>query len=143
MEEHASRQSCLKVMDTETKTKEYSKYYFFAGFYLILVLGLTLLIQSITFFFNGGIRWWQFPLALVTLDSYRLMILTGVFDLHLLKSYLLRLGLGLVHGEVSANNLQNPIINVCHLRNRCIKTGSPKLRNVAGIPQLCNFIPYY
>ncbi len=48
-----------------SKISNQSKHYFLMGFFLVLVLGLTLLIQSLTFFLNGRVGYWQFPLALV------------------------------------------------------------------------------
>jgi len=62
-------------MDTTNKINEQSKYYFLAGFFLVVTLGFTLLIQSITFFLNGRIGAWQFPLALVLALSLHIYIL--------------------------------------------------------------------
>ncbi|SEA62936.1 hypothetical protein [Pedobacter hartonius] len=62
-------------MDTTNKNNEQSKHYFLAGFFLVVTLGFTLLIQSITFFLNGRIGWWQFPLALVLAFSMHVYLL--------------------------------------------------------------------
>ncbi len=51
-------------MDQKKRINNQASYYFLAGFFLILVPALTLVIQFITFLLNGSIGWWQFPLAL-------------------------------------------------------------------------------
>jgi len=47
------------------QVNERSKSYFLIGFFLVMVAGITLVIQSLTLYLNAKAGWWQFPLALL------------------------------------------------------------------------------
>ncbi|SEK61870.1 glycosyltransferase family protein [Parapedobacter koreensis] len=57
------------------KASGLAKHYFLIGFFLMLVLGLTLVILSLTFFLDGHVGRWQFPLALVVATGINAYIL--------------------------------------------------------------------